>query len=172
MRQGLMAIGLAAALWSVPATAQQKPDAGRMVDISRPELVAKLLQEAGYKADIKKHESGDAFIESAANGSSFTVEFYGCSPDKGCTSLQFFSWYKKQPWYNIDMANRWNAKMRFLRVAIDKDGDLSTWMDVTAVGQVSYAYFADTIDWWSSMSGDLFDFLDNEEKAFGAKPKS
>ncbi|MCH7863464.1 MAG: multicopper oxidase domain-containing protein, partial [Proteobacteria bacterium] len=29
-------------------------------------------------------------------------------------------------------------------------------MDVTTVGKVSYANFADTIDWWSSMTGDLF----------------
>ncbi|MBB4839106.1 hypothetical protein HNP52_002175 [Sphingomonas kyeonggiensis] len=169
MRGMLIAAALAAGLSAAPAMAQ-KGDTARLVDISRPEEVVKLLQSEGYKAELKKHEdSGDPYIGSAANGSPFTIEFYDCSAAKGCTSMQFFSWYKKKPWYDVAMANRWNAKKRFLRIVIDKDGDLSTWMDVTTIGKVSYANFADTIDWWSSMTGDLFTFMDDEEKAFTEK---
>jgi len=170
MRSSMMAVALAAAIWTVPAAAQQKGDPARMVDLSRPENVAKLLQEAGYKAELKKHDNtGDPFIASAANGSPFTIEFYDCSPAKGCTSLQFFSWYSKKPYYSIPMTNRWNAQKRFLRIVIDKDGDLSTWMDISTIGKVSFSNFADTIDWWQSMSGDLFTFLAEEEKAAGGK---
>lgn len=169
MRGMLIAAALAAGLWAMPAAAQ-KGDPARLVDISRPEEVAKLLQSEGYKAELKKREdSGDPYIQSAANGSPFTIEFYDCSPAKGCTSMQFFSWYKKKPWYSVEMANRWNAKKRFLRIVIDKDGDLSTWMDVTSIGKTTYANFADTIDWWSSMTGDLFTFMDDEEGAFTQK---
>jgi hypothetical protein len=168
MLRAMMAAALLAGAWTAPAMAQAQ-NGSAMVDISRPEGVAKLLQDAGYKAELKKHEdSGDPFIASAANGSPFTIEFYDCSPAKGCTSIQFFSWYQKKPYYSVDMANRWNAKKRFLRIVIDKDGDLSTWMDVTTVGKVSQANFADWIDWWQSMTGDLFTFLADEEKAAGA----
>lgn len=169
MGKALIAVALAAGLWAMPAAAQ-KGDPARMVDIAHPEEVVKLLQGEGYKAELKKHEdSGDPYIGSAANGSPFTIEFYDCGTAKGCTSMQFFSWYKKKPWYDAGLANRWNAKKRFLRIVIDKDGDLSTWMDVTTIGKVSYANFADTVDWWSSMTGDLFTFLDEEEKAAGGK---
>lgn len=169
MRRMLIAAALAASVWAMPAAAQ-KGDPARMVDIARPEEVVKLLQAEGYKAELKKHEdSGDPYIGSAANGSPFTIEFYDCTPAKGCTSMQFFSWYAKKPYYNEAMANRWNAKKRFLRVVIDKDGDLSTWMDLTTVGKVSYANFADTIDWWQSMTAELFTFLNEEEKAAGTR---
>jgi hypothetical protein len=169
MRAMLIGAALAASAWAMPAAAQ-KGDPARMVDISRPEEVVKLLQDEGYKAELKKHENtGDPYIGSAANGSPFTIEFYDCSPAKGCTSMQFFSWYAKKPYYTEAMANRWNARKRFLRVVIDKDGDLSTWMDLTTVGKVSQAYFADTVDWWQSMTGDLFTFLADEEKAAGGK---
>ncbi len=169
MRGMLIAATLAAGLWAAPAMAQ-KGDLARLVDISQPAEVVKLLQGEGYKAELKKHEdSGDPFISSAANGSPFTIEFYDCKSAKGCTSMQFFSWYKKKPYFSVEMANRWNAKKRFLRIVIDKDGDLSTWMDITSIGKTTYANFADTIDWWSSMTGDLFTFMDEEEGAFTQK---
>jgi hypothetical protein len=153
-----LAAGAALLLTVQPVWAQD-----RVVDISKPESVAKLLQEEGYKAELKKNDAGEPYISSAANGSSFTIEFYGCEPGEGCTSMQFFAWYKKEPWYSPELANRWNAGKRFIKAAIDKDGDLATYMDVTALGKTTYANFADTIDWWSVMTGELFKFLDEEE---------
>lgn len=158
MRGFWTAAAAASMLVAAPAWSQD-----RVVDISSPEAVAKLLQEEGYKAELKKNQEGEPYIASASNGSSFTVEFYGCEPGKGCSSLQFYAWYKKEPWYSIEMANRWNADKRFIKAAIDKDGDLATYMDVTALGKTTAANFADTIDWWSVMTGELFKFLDEEE---------
>ena len=151
------------------ATASPVMAQDRMIDIGKPETVVQVLQEEGYKAALKKHDDGSAYIESGANGATFTVEFHDCTAEKGCTSAQFFAWYKKKPWFTPELANRWNAKMRFIKAAIDKDGDLSTYMDVSTVGKTTYAHFADTIDWWSSLSGDVFKFL-NEEEAKAAKP--
>ncbi|MGK6355314.1 YbjN domain-containing protein [Sphingomonas sp. DT-207] len=158
----LMSAAGAALLLIDPAAAQE-----RIVDISTPEGVAKVLLEEGYKAEIKKNDDGDPFILSAANGSSFTIEFYGCEKDV-CTSAQFFAWYKKEPWYSVELVNRWNAEKRFIKAAIDKDGDFATYMDVTTLGKTTYANFADTIDWWSVMSGEVSKFLDEED---GKLPK-
>jgi hypothetical protein len=163
MRMMVLAGLLAAA--ASPALAQD-----RVIDVGKPEVIVQALQEEGYKAALKKHDDGRIFIDSAANGSPFTVEFIDCTPEKGCGSAQFFAWYKKQPWFTPDLANRWNAKMRFIKVAIDKDGDLSTYMDFSTLGKTTYANFADTIDWWASLSGDLTKFVD-EEEAKAAKPK-
>jgi hypothetical protein len=168
MRGMLIGAALVAGMWAMPAAAQ-KGDPARMVDIARPEEVVKLLQGEGYPAELKKHEDGGPFISSSANGSPFTIEFYDCNAARGCTSMQFFSWYAKKPHYSTAMANRWNVAKRFLKVAIDKDGDLSTWMDIPTVGKVSQAHFADTVDWWKSMTRDLFVFLSDEEKAAGGK---
>ncbi len=57
--------------------------------------------------------------------------------------------------------------MRFIKAAIDKDGDLATYMDVTSLGKTTYANFADAIDWWSVMSGEVSKFLDQEEEKAG-----
>jgi hypothetical protein len=155
----------AALLFAQPALAQE-----RIVDISTPDAVAKLLQEEGYKAQVKKNQAGEPYVESAANGSPFTVEFYGCETGKGCSSIQFYAWYKKKPGYTADLANRWNADKRFIKAAIDKDGDLATYMDVTTLGKTTHGNFADTIDWWSVMTGELFKFLDEEEAKLPKAP--
>lgn len=156
MRRTMLAAS-AALLWIQPSAAQD-----RIIDISTVDGVAKVLLEEGYRAEIKKNDDGDPFIVSTANGSSFTIEFYGCE-NGACSSLQFFAWYKKESWYSIELANRWNAEKRFIKAAIDKDGDFATYLDVTTLGKTTYANFADTIDWWSVMSGEVSKFLDDAE---------
>ncbi|NIJ18586.1 hypothetical protein FHS95_000255 [Sphingomonas naasensis] len=151
----LMAMPLSA------AAEEQEP----LLDLSAPHLVAKALQDAGYKAEIAKSKSGDPYIKSAANGSDFTVEFYGCELANGCGSIQFYSWRKKESWYTPALANRWNTRKRFLRIEIDEDGDIGMHLDVATVGKLTKANFADVIDWWSVMSSDLDDFLAKEEEA-------
>lgn len=153
-----IAAGLAA-MTPLPAMAED-----RIVDIAQPEIVVQALQEEGYKAILKTHQEGGLpYIESAANGSTFTVEFYGCKTGKNCTSLEFYAWYKKTPTYTVDFVNRWNANKRFLHLAIDSDGDLATYLYVSTVGKTTYANFADSIDWWSTMTADLFKFMDEED---------
>lgn len=169
MKNITMLAVLTAVCIALPAAAQDKPD--RIVDITDPAVVAKILQDEGYKGVLKKHDDGEPYIESAANGSAFTIEFFNCKSGKTCSSLQFYSWYKKEPFYSVDLANRWNARKRFIKAAIDKDGDLATYMDITALGKTTQANFADHIDWWSVMTGELFKFLDEEEEgAGGEKP--
>ena len=145
-----------------PATALAED---RLIDITQPAIVVAAMQEAGYKAVLKKNKEGEPFVESGANGSPFTVHFYGCKDGKDCGSLQFYAWYKKQPSYTAALANRWNTDKRFLKAFIDDDGDLSTTFDVAGSGKTTYANFADTIDWWSTMTGELFQFLDKAEAA-------
>ncbi len=143
---------------TAPANAQET-----LIDLTQPRAVVQAMQDAGYKAALKKDEKGEPYIESAANGSNFTIQFYGCKNATDCPSLQFYSWYKKEPWYTVELANRWNIAKRFIKAMIDKDGDLATTFDVTTAGKTTVANFADAIDWWSVMSGELFDFLDKAD---------
>lgn len=159
-----------AALVPLPATAQAQtlaPD--RVIDIAQPDVVVQALQEEGYKASLKVPLDGQPYIESSANGGPFTVQFYGCKLSRDCASLDFHAWYEKTPTYTADLANRWNSKKRFVTVSIDGDGNLALDQYVSTVGKTTYANFADDIDWWSQMNGELDKFID-EEDAKLAKP--
>jgi hypothetical protein len=137
----------------------------RVVNVTSVEAVATLLKEAGYKAEIKKGDDGAAYIVSAADGSNFQLDFYGCTNDKGCDSFEFYSWYKKEPFFSVAMANEWNVSKRFLKVAIDKDGDLAEYLYVSALGNMTFDNFKDYIDWYATMDASLDKFLDEKRAA-------
>ncbi|WP_414900394.1 YbjN domain-containing protein [Sphingomonas flavalba] len=169
MRAALIAIMAMAAL-SDGAAAQPRADRDRPIDVSRAEVVAGAVRDAGYKAELKHNEKGAPYIVSAANGAPFIIEFYGCRPDSGCSSLQFYSWYRKEAGFTLDMVNEWNAGKRFLKTYIDKEGDLGATMDVTTIGRMTPANFADALDWWAVMSADLATFIDKRDDAPPVSP--
>lgn len=141
---------------AVPSVASAED---RIVDTGNIATVAALLQEAGYKAEIKKQDNGETYISSAANGNGFSLYFYGCKNDAGCDSFEFYSYYKKKPYFSYQLANEWNAKKRFLKLVLDKDGDLAEYLYVSALGKMTYANFVDYIDWYAAMDADLNSFL-------------
>ncbi|WP_176484529.1 YbjN domain-containing protein [Sphingomonas spermidinifaciens] len=145
----LFALGL-----GTPAAAQDV-----LIDATDPAVIARAMQAEGYKAELTTNKQGEPVIKSGANGDNFTVEFYGCKGVTGCTSFQFFSWYKKEANFTPTLANEWNASKRFIKAAIDKDGDLSIYMDVTGVGKMTQANFADALDWFAVMQGEVQKFL-------------
>ena len=147
---------LALAVVALPTSAMA---ADRVVETSSVAGVAALLREAGYKAEIKQDKEGNGYIQSAASGNDFQLLFYGCKKDVGCDSYEFYSWYKKEPFFSPVLANEWNLNKRFLKVAIDGDGDLAEYLYVSAVGKTTYANFVDQIDWYTSMDSELFTFL-------------
>ena len=143
------------------AIAQQE----RTVDIGDIKKVAGLVMQAGYRAEIKKSKTGDSYIASAANGNEFSVNFYGCKNDTGCESLEFQSWYKKQPYFTADLTNEWNAKKRFMKIAVDGDGDLVYYVYLSAIGHTTFKNFADYLDWFTTMDASLAKFLDEKKTA-------
>lgn len=166
-RTSLLAAAIALAS-ATPAAAQTGLD---QITLGDPEQVAAALQRAGYKAQIKLDKQGDTYVASAANGDPFSVVFHDCKQGKGCTSLAFHSWWKKKDFFDNNLVNEWNSKKRFLKIAIDTDGDLNEYMDVSAMGTVSFTFFEDTIDWYVSMDGDLRNFLGDKETAAGKAKK-
>ncbi len=163
MKSGMIALVLAG---MVPGSAYAQE---RTVDLSDIKTVAGLLLQAGYKAEMKKGKNGDTYIASASNGNEFTVNFYNCKNDTGCGSLELSSWYKKQPYFSAEMANEWNAKKRFLKIAVDGDGDLVEYVYVSTIGRSTYKNFADYIDWFTQMDGSLAIFLREKDEAAKAK---
>lgn len=162
---GIRLLALALALITAPSAAMA---ADRMVDVSSAKNVAALLQEAGYKAEIKKAPDGSSYIESGANGGGFMVIFYGCKNDAGCDSFDLYGYYDKEPFFSTAMANEWNAKSRFLKVAVDEDGNLAESVYVSALGNMTFDNFKDYIDWYASMDGQLGAFIKDKREAAGS----
>lgn len=158
---------IGALIWAVAALAAPE---GALLDLRQPGNVVTALQTAGYKAELKINKQGEPYILSATNGQSFTVEFYGCDGLKDCNSFQFASWYKKDPLYTAALSNEWNSRNRFLKVAVDSDGDLREFLDATAVGGMTQAQFTDLVEWYSEMDGLLDKFLVEQRASTKAKP--
>ncbi|WP_294325136.1 YbjN domain-containing protein [uncultured Sphingomonas sp.] len=151
------------------AAAIAAPDAA-LLDLRQPGNVVTALHAAGYKAEMKINKDGEPYVLSATNGESFSVEFYGCDGLKDCKSFQLTSWYKKEPLYTPALTNEWNARNRFLKIAVDSDGDLREFLDATAVGGMTQAQFTDLVEWYSAMDGQLAQFLSAKRDAAGTKP--
>jgi hypothetical protein len=117
-----------------------------LLDLRQPSVVVQALHDAGYKAELKTNKAGEPYVLSGANGSSFTIEFYGCTGVKDCGSYQFSSWYKAEPLFT-------------------KEGTLDEWMDFSAIGKTTFANFADIVDWYQTMDADLAKFLDEKRAA-------
>ena len=155
---------------ATPIQAQDKgaaPDV--LFDATDPAKVADALKLAGYKAILKKGDDGDPYIESGANGGTFTVDFYDCK-EGNCTSFQFSSFYNADPLWTIAFANDWNVHNRFLKVAIDEKGQLRENLYGTGVGKLTQANFADLVDWFQTADGELSRFI--ADKRAEAKPKA
>ena len=148
---------------SVPAFA-----ADRIVDVSSVEGVATLMREAGYRAEVKVGKDGDSYIVSATGGNSFQVLFYGCKNKVGCDSFDFYSWFKKEPFFSTDLANEWNRDHRFLKISIDGDGDIAEYASVSTIGKMTFDNLKDYIEWYGSMDAELVKFVDAKRKGTSA----
>ncbi len=141
-----------------------------LLDLSTPEQVATALQGAGYKAEIKTYKDGERYINSGVNGQGFSVDFYNCEAGK-CIALQFNSWWKAEPIFTQALANEWNDSRRFLRVSLDKEGNLREWLDFSVAGKLTKENFADVVDWYAAMDSELSKFLTEKRKAAKAGAK-
>jgi len=130
---------------------------------SDPNGVAEALQELGFKAELKTHEkSGDPMINSAAAGYKFALHFNDCEQSKACKSLSFVLIFKDDGKNTAQLANAWNRKKRFTQMAANTNGSLAVSYDVTTLGGLTPANFADVVDWWQSMLGQLPRFFEEQ----------
>jgi len=155
-------IAAAVVLPARPVAAQS--DGTKLVDVASPAAMADALRESGFKALLKTSEDGLPMIESGAGGNPFTIRFYDCENER-CTSFEFYTWWKKKPYMDVALANEWNNRKRFIRTYIDKDGDLSVSMDMTAKGKMTLDNFLDWVDWWEVMDRELDKFLTERDPA-------
>ncbi|MBV9997072.1 MAG: YbjN domain-containing protein [Caulobacteraceae bacterium] len=150
---GLAALA-AGALLASQAQAARVPEAG----ISAEE-VAQVLQAKGYKAEIGKDNEGDPKVTSAADGSKFTVFFYGCQHTARCTSLTLQSGFHLEGGMTMERINAWNKDNRFLKGWLDNVNDPFVEMDI----EVGHAFLTETlganIETWASIIPDFKKYI-------------
>lgn len=161
----------AAALLLVPgvAAAQDRAPCGAgLVCASDPDSVMRAMEKAGLKPKKLADNQGDPMIESEEAAYRFDVYFYGCEQHRNCDSLRFEVSFSKGTENTPELANKWNAGKRFLQASVPADGRFVVAYDVATIGGVNDRNFADVLDWWQSMLGELGEFF---QKELDLKPK-
>ena len=98
-------------------------------------------------------------IESAAAGYDFRINFNDCKSGKECRSLGFVVVFEDDGKNTPALANAWNRAKRFSQMAANENGTLAFSYDVTTVGGLTKANFADVVDWWQVMLGQMRTFF-------------
>lgn len=160
----LILAALAGAVLSVPARAAPACPSG-LVCASDPQTVVNALQKLGYKALLGASDNtGNPKIESSAAGYDYTIYFYDCKGPKGCGSLGFTVVFEDDGTNTAKLANAWNKDNRFSQMAVNESGTLAFTYDVTTVGGLNQANFADVVDWWQVMLGKVRGFFGEQAK--------
>lgn len=142
-----------------PAAAQSR---GGLVSAGNPASVSNALQAAGYRAVVSKDNDGDPMIESASNGSSFTIFFLGCTRNTDCRTLQFYSGYRDPKNASLDAMNQWNATHRFARGYVTQNGSARVEMDLDLDdGGMSPALFEDNLEFWVALMSSFEKYVYN-----------
>ena len=164
----MRAICLAIAAFVATVTAAQAQDRAAcgtgLVCASDPDSVMRAMEKAALEPKKTVDAQGDPMIESDAAPYHFDVFFYGCEKGKNCDSLRFEVSFAKGEENTLALVNKWNVGHRFLHAWVADDGRLVAAHDVATIGGLNERNFADVLDWWKSMLGELADFFREELK--------
>ncbi len=134
-------------------------------DLRRPSYIVSALRQEGYRAELRRTQQGEPVVLSATNGRPFTVIFYGCDGFKDCKSFGLRGALRKEAFFTPVLANEWNAEHRFLRIAIDANGDLQQYLDATGIIGMTQTQFAELLVWYTEMDRTLARFLAEKRDA-------
>lgn len=119
------------------------------------EDVAGVLQEAGYRAEITTDNVGDPMILSHAEGTEYSILFYGCSdgPPAACRSLMFRVGFDLEEGMQPGGVNAWNRENRFGKAWLDTEDDPFLEMDINVEGGITAEGLRHWLGWWEIVLG-------------------
>lgn len=141
MKIQILALGLGATMVHAQANAES-------VDATDPAQLTQVIQDLGYRAQLKTDNTGDPMITSSVAGTEFSILFYGCTDNAACKVLLFKVGYDLPLGTTDQTINAWNADNLFGRAYLDDEDDPWLEMPVNMDGGISRANFEDTFDWW------------------------
>lgn len=153
MKFATVLAGLAALALSGTAHAQ-------MVRPQSPASVVKAMQDAGYRAELTKDDTGDPMIRSTSEGTTFAIFFYGCTENTDCRTLQFYAGYSDPTNASLADMNKWNTENRFGRAYVTDEGGARVEMDVDLDdGGISALLFQDNLEFWVLTMSKFEEFI-------------
>lgn len=162
---------LAAALLlalAAPAAAQEMPGS-TMLKASDPAMVARYLNQLGYRAKLGKDSEGDPKVETGLGGYKVGLYFYGCTKGAGCTSMQLQTAIGADYKLTLPQVNEFNRKYRFVNLSLDSDSDPSLSYDLpSAASGISGDAFQQAVEIFEEQIARVSRMLD-EAKAAAAK---
>lgn len=164
----LGALAALAVLIALPASAQEAEPPS--ISASKPEVLHKVLREAGYDAElIADREPGDgAAIRLDSEGGGSFILLSDCDeavPDACDTLVLSSAWDRDTPMspQRVAAANR---EFRYVSVWLDDEGDpYAQWAIVTRLEGIPAPVFLNTLQRYLGVVDDLSDFVfaDDEE---------
>jgi len=151
-RFSIVAAGLAGLACSSPALAQYI--------VADPQIVAIVMQDAGYRAEIEYLSNGDPYIQSTSGGYPFRVFFFGCDAGPpGCDTVQFFAGFRTENSPSLDDMNAYARDNRWGRIYIDVEDDPVIEMDIDLEdGGMSPELFKDNLEYWEFVMARFAEF--------------
>lgn len=148
------AVALLIIFAALPAAAQN------LIDASDEALLAKFLQDQGFRAKLEVLDDGDPVIRSNSSGTNFSIYFYNCERGTNCQSIQFFVAYDLEDGTSLERINQINTRNRFTKIYLDDENDPYMELDVNLAFGVTHENLADTLEWWLLSMGELERELD------------
>lgn len=142
------------------AIAPMAVNAQALVGATDPYVIAALIQDYGFDAEVTTDNVGDPMINSSAHGYNFDVFFYDCTDNKDCQAIQYAVTFDVDDGMSLTKAQDFNRDKRWVKVYLNDESDPRLEMDVNMRGGVSAANFTDTLDWWSLMMGEFVEYID------------
>ena len=135
-------------------------NAQELIYAEDPQIVAALIEDNGFPAEIGVDNVGDPMITSAAHGYDFFVYFYDCTDNVDCQAVQFNTTFDMVSGLSLTRAQDFNKERRWVKVYLDDENDPRVEMDYNLRGGVSADNFNDTLDWWQLMMGEFVSYID------------
>jgi len=123
--------------------------------------VVKMLQDKGYRAELTTDSTGDPLVQSSADGSNFSIYFYGCEGEPArCDSIQFVAAFDVEgEGMSLEDANTWNREHRFGRVYLDDEKDPFLEMDVDVEYGFTTEAMGTNLETWTTVLPSFKEFI-------------
>ena len=135
------------------ATAQE------LVYAEDPQIIAALIEDNGFPAEITVDGVGDPMIMTSANGYDFQIYFYDCIENADCQALQFGAYFDMVDGMSLTRAQDFNKERRWVKVYLNDENDPIVEMDYNLRGGVTAENFNDTLEWWRITMGEFVTYI-------------
>jgi hypothetical protein len=145
-----------AACFVLAAAAEARPinDKGMTV-----EEVSAWLKSEGYEPKIQKTDAGESYVHSQTKeGINFDIDLYDCA-DGRCRAVQFVASFDLKEPLPTAKVNDWNRKKRYLRCAIDENGDPTFYYDANIAPGGTFEALQDDLDVFIQFMPEVLDHI-------------